>query len=140
RSLSAPAEPPVVAQGAAPEPKRGLFNMLRNRSAGVQAAHAQPQVQPVQAPPAQVQIAQGPAAPMQIAPVYATPASSAAAAAYAEYTARPVQTAQVAAPAPGQPRAASRFSFGGSKPGARASNGTPCSELRGIFTSPPECR
>lgn len=138
RSLSAPAEPPVVAQGAAPEPKRGLFNMLRNRSASVQAAHVQPQVQPVQAQPAQMQIAQGPAAPMQIAPVYATPASSAAAAAYAEYTARPVQTAQAAVPA--QLRTASRFSFGGSKPGARASNGTPCSELRGIFTSPPECR
>ena len=80
------------------------------------------------------------AAPMQIAPVYATPASSAASAAYAEYTTAPVQTAQVAAPAPAQPRTASRFSFGGSKPGARASNGTPCTELRGIFTSPPECR
>jgi hypothetical protein len=144
RSLSAPAAPPVVAQGATPEPKRGLFNMLRNRNAGVQTAQVQQpqvqqvqvqqQVQPVQAQPAQVRTA-----PMQIAPVYATPSSSAAAAAYAEYTA-PVQTAQVAAPAPAQPRTASRFSFGGSKPGARASNGTPCSELRGIFTSPPECR
>jgi hypothetical protein len=126
RSLSAPAAPPVVAQGAAPEGKRGLFNMLRNRNAGVQTAQVQ-----------QVQVQ---TAPTQIAPVYATPSSSAASAAYAEYTAAPVQAAQVAAPAPAQPRTASRFSFGGSKPGARASNGTPCSELRGIFTSPPECR
>jgi hypothetical protein len=123
RSLSAPAPgaAPVVAQGAAPEQKRGLFNMLRNRNAGVQTAQAQ-------------------TAPMQIAPVYATPSTSAASAAYAEYTAAPVQTAPIAAPAPAQPRSASRLSFGGTKPGARANDGTPCTQLRGIFTSPPECR
>ena len=135
RSLSAPLAAPVVAQGTAPEPKRGLFNMLRNRNTGGQTAQIQQvQVQQVRMQPARVQIAQGPAAPMQVAPVYATPASSAASAAYAEYTTASVQTA------PAQPRTASRLSFGGSKPGARASNGTPCSELRGIFTSPPECR
>ncbi len=123
RSLSAPAPvaAPVVAQGAAPEQKRGLFNMLRNRNAGVQAAQA-------------------PTAPRQIAPAYAPPSTSAASAAYAEYTAAPVQTASIAAPAPVQPRTGSRFSFGGTKSGARARDGTPCAQLRGIFTSPPECR
>lgn len=131
RSLSAPvpAAAPVVAQGAAPEQKRGLFNMLRGRNTGAQTAR-------IQTLPAQT-------APMQIAPVaYTAPSTSAASAAYAEYTTAPVQTAAIAAPAPApaQPRTGSRFSFGGSKPGARASNGTPCAELRGIFTSPPECR
>ena len=49
RSLSAPPPAPVVAQGAAPEPKRGLFNMLRNRNAGAQTAQVQQvQVQQVQ--------------------------------------------------------------------------------------------
>jgi len=123
RSLSAPppGSAPVVAQGAAPEQKRGLFNMLRNRNAGAQTAQVQ-------------------TAPMQIAPVDTTPATSAASAAYAEYTAAPAQTASIPAPAPAQPRSASRLSFGGTKPGAIARDGTPCTQLRGIFTSPPECR
>jgi hypothetical protein len=169
RSLSAPApEPaPVVAQGAAPEQKRGLFGMLRGRSA------QQPQAQ----------VRQGPAAPVQLTPAaYAAPSNSAASAAYAEYAAMPVQRnaavaapapiqavaapqapvqpvvapvqpvaagapmQQMAAPAPAKSRLSSLFSSlgGGStskaKPGARANDGTPCSEKRGLFTSPPECR
>ncbi len=130
RSLSAPAPAaaPVVAQGAAPEQKRGLFNMLRGRNAGVQTAQVQTQVQ---------------AAPSQTAPVQLAPAAyttSAASAAYAEHTAAPAQPAS-AQPAPATSRLANLFSFGGGgKASTHARDGTPCSQLRGIFTSPPECR
>jgi hypothetical protein len=108
-----PVTPPVMAQGTAPEPKRGLFNMLRRRSA--QPQMAQMQVQPQAAP------------------------GSAAAAAYEEHGARaPAPAAYASQPAP--QRTASRFSFGGANPSARANDGTPCAQRRGIFTSPPECR
>lgn len=118
-SVAEPAAAPVMAQGAAAEPKRGLFNMLRNRNAPIRTARVQ-------------------AAPVQFAPVYTT---SAASAAYEEHVAAlPVQTASIPRPAAAQPATASRFSFAGAKPSARAKDGTPCGQLRGIFTSPPECR
>lgn len=114
-------QPPVVAQGAAPEQKRGLFGLFRRNT--------QPQ--------------QAQAVPMQVAPVY----TSAASAAYQEHAvvpapasapARAAYASYAAQPAP-QP-ARSRLSFGGSNPSARAKDGTPCAQLRGLFTSPPECR
>jgi len=121
----APVPPPVMAQGTAPEPKRGLFGLFSRKS----------QRQMAQVQPAQVQTTQMQAQPIATAPVYA----SAASAAYEERIARaPMQTAY--APQPAQPRTASRFSFGGAKPSARATDGTPCGQLRGIFTSPAECR
>jgi hypothetical protein len=118
-STPAPVTPPVMAQGAAPEQKRGgLFALFGRRKTDPQPA--QSAVMPVQA-----------------APVYA----SAASAGYEEYVSAapaPAQTAYAPQPAP-QPTA-SRLSFGGAKPSVRAGNGTPCGQLRGLFTSPPECR
>lgn len=117
----APVSRPVMAQGAAAEGKRGLFTSqtFRNRNAPVQTARVQ-------------------TAPVQLTPVYTT---SAASAAYNEHVAAArVQTASIPQPAAAQPRTASRFSFGGAKPSARANDGTPCGQLRGIFTSPAECR
>ena len=125
-----PVQPPVMAQGAAPEPKRGLFGLFSRKSRPQMA-----QLQPAQVQTTQLQAQPIATAPMQTAPVYA----SAASAAYEEHIARaPMQTAY--APQPAQQRTASRFSFGGTKPSARASDGTPCGQLRGIFTSPAECR
>jgi hypothetical protein len=124
-----PVAPPVMAQGVAPEPKRGLFALFRSRNAQPQMAQMQA-AQPIATAPMQ--------ASLQAGPVYTT---SAAAAAYEEHVARaPVQTAYAPQPAAAQPRTASRFSFGGGKPSTRASDGTPCGQLRGLFTSPAECR
>jgi hypothetical protein len=86
------------------------------------------------AAPASIQAVASPQPPVQpvVAPVQPVVASA------------PMQ--QTAAPAPAKSRLSSLFSSlggGGSskaKPGARASDGTPCSEKRGLFTSPPECR
>jgi hypothetical protein len=123
-----PATPPVMAQGAAPEPRRGLFGLFRSRNAPPQMAQMQP---------AQVQAQPVATTPMQPRPVYA----SAAAAAYEEHVARaPVQAAYAPQPAAARPRSASRLSFSGANPSTRASDGTPCGQLRGLFTSPPECR
>lgn len=131
-----PPSPPVMAQGAAPEQKRGLFNFFRNRK-------AQPQPQPAVAYAAPVR-----SAPMQAAAPQPQPApvhtASAASAAYQEHVASaPVHTASIPmqqAQQPAPQRSASRFSFGGARPSARASDGTPCGQLRGLFTSPAECR
>ena len=124
-----PVAPPVMAQGAAPEAKRGLFGLFRSRNAQPQIAQMQP-AQPIATAPMQPS--------PQASPAYTT---SAAAAAYEEHVARaPMQTAYAPQSAAAQPRSASRFSFGGAKPSARASDGTPCGQLRGLFTSPAECR
>jgi len=127
-----PVTPPVMAQGTAPEPKRGLFGLFSRKS--------QPQPQMVQVQ--QVQTTQMQAQPIATAPMQAAPVyPSAASAAYEEHIARaPVQTAYAPQPAAAQPRSGSRFSFAGSKPSTRASDGTPCGQLRGLFTSPAECR
>ena len=112
-----PAYARVMAQGPAPEGKRGLFTSqrFRARSAPVQAAPVQ------QAAPAQV---------------YRT---SAASAAYQEQVAAAqAQPAFALQPAAAPQR--SRLSFSGARPSARANDGTPCGQLRGIFTSPAECR
>jgi len=86
------ASAPVMAQGAAPEPKRGLFTSPTFR------------------------------------------ARSAAPAAYEEPTSAirsaPPQTAPAPVVANGQGPASARI----------ARDGTPCAQLRGVFTSPPECR
>lgn len=124
-----PVAPPVMAQGAAPEAKRGLFGLFRSRNAQPQMAQVQP-AQPIATAPMQPSL--------QPSPVFTT---SAAAAAYEEHVARaPMQTAYAPQPVAAQPRSASRFSFGGAKPSTRASDGTPCGQLRGLFTSPAECR
>jgi hypothetical protein len=91
-STPVPNAMPVMAQGAAPEPKRGLFTSPTFRS------------------------------------------RNAAAAAYEEHTSSirtaPQQTLSAPVTAIRQGPGSVRI----------ARNGTPCAQLRGVFTSPPECR